>query len=533
VIALLLLALQQPSAVSARTDTLKVEHDALDYDIQLLLPDSGGHILGQVQTRWRIGSTEPIHVQLDTALRVVRVLMDGEAQTRLSRTLYGRDEGIVLIPHERHDGDTLTTMIRYHGFPHDGLVISTNGQGARTIFADNWPDRAHFWLPVQDTPLDKATATFHVEIPAGYQAIANGTLQRVDTLPRGRTVWHYRIAEPVPVYTFVVGVAHFAVTTLPDAGCAVRCVPLSLWTYPEDSAYAVGGPLRRVGDMIDYFSQLIGPFPFERLSHVESNTRYGGMENSTAIFYPEKAYGERKLSEETVAHETAHQWFGDAVTEADWHHVWLSEGFATYLSALWVGHADGDSAFRRTMREAAVDATTKNPVVGQPIVDPAIRNIDSVLSNNTYPKAAWALHSLRGLMGDSAFFGGLRDYYRRYRDSNALSSDFAEVMNQAAGTDLTWFFTQALTQPGYPKLEVSWRWQKKRLALVVRQTQAEAWGLFRLPGLVVRIDGVDHRIAVDGRETTVTIEGLKQRPATVVVDPDGWWLVTSDVGEGK
>lgn len=532
-IALLLLALQQPSALAARTDTLKPEHDALDYDIQLVLPDTGGHIVGQVQTRWRIGSTEPIHVELDTAFRVVRVLMDGEAQTRLSRTLYGRDEAVVLVPHQRQAGDTLTTMIRYHGYPHDGLLIGKNGRGDRTMFADNWPDRAHYWLPVQDIPSDKATATFHVEVPAGYSAIADGTLQSVDTLTRGRTVWHYRIAEPVPVYTLVVGVAHFAVTRLPDAACAVRCVPLSVWTYPQDSAYAVGGPFWRAGDMVDYFSRTIGAFPFERLSHVESTTRYGGMENSTAIFYPEKAYGEAKLSEETVAHETAHQWFGDAVTEADWHHVWLSEGFATYFSALWVGHADGDSAFRRTMREAAEDATTKNGVIDQPIVNPAIRNIDSVLSNNTYPKAAWVLHSLRGLIGDSAFFGGLRDYYRRYRDSSALSQDFADVMSRSAGKDLTWFFTQALTQPGYPQLQIRWRWEKKQLHLVVRQTQPAAWGSFRLPGLVLRIDGTDHRIDVDGRESTMVVEGVKQRPTQLVVDPDGWWLVTSDIGEGK
>jgi aminopeptidase N len=529
----LLLLLQATAPLAVRTDTLKIEHDALDYDIQLSLPDTGGHIVGQVQTRWRVQSGEPIHVELDTALRVVRVLMDGEAQTRLTRTLYGRDQVLVLIPHERHSGDTLSTAIRYHGYPRDGLVITTNAMGERTMFADNWPDRAHYWLPVQDIPSDKATATFHVEVPAGYRAIANGVLQQVDTLAYGRTVWHYRIAEPVPVYTLVVGVARFAVTTLPDAACAIRCVPMSVWSYSADSAYAVNGPFRRAGDMVDYFSRTFGPFPYERLSHVESTTRYGGMENSTAIFYPEKAYGAKKLSEGTVAHETAHQWFGDAVTEADWHHVWLSEGFATYLSALWVGHADGDSAFRRTMREAAKDATTGNPVINQPIVDPAIRNIDSVLSNNTYPKAAWALHSLRGLMGDSAFFAGMREYYRQFRDSSALSSDFAAVMSRAAGKDVSWFLTQALTQPGYPRLAVEWKWDKKKVTMTVKQTQPDAWGIFTLRGLVIRVDGVDHRVDVEGRQSVVNIGGLDRKPAKIEVDPDGWWLMTADVAEGK
>ncbi len=525
----LLLLLQIQSPLSVRSDTLRLEHDALDYDIQLSLPDTGTHITAQVQTKWRVGSSEPIHLELDPKLVVVRVLMDGLYQERLTRTLYGKSDGLVLIPHQRQAGDTMSTAIRYHGWPRDGFVISTNAQGERTMFGDNWPDRAHYWLPVQDTPADKATATWHVEVPPGMKVIANGAFLKVDTLAYGRTVWHYRISEPVPVYTFVVGVAPFAVTDLIPAACSIKCVPMSVWTYRADSAYAVNGPFRRAPDMVDYFSKTFGPFPFERLSHVESTTRYGGMENSTAIFYPAKAYAEKKVSEETVAHETAHQWFGDAVTEGDWHHVWLSEGFATYLAALWVGHADGDSAFRRLMQQNAKEATTGNPVIDQPIVNPAIRNIDSVLSNNTYPKAAWALHTLRGLMGDSAFFAGMREYFRRFRDSTALSSDFADVMNQAGGKDVSWFLTQALTRPGYPQLKVVWRLEKKKLALEITQTQTDKWGGFRLQGLVIRVNGVDHPLDMDGATAVMNIGGSFKGPVKIEVDPDAWWLLTADV----
>lgn len=531
-IALLLVALQQ-QPLAVRADTVTHIHHAIDYDIQLSLPDTGGHIVGQVQTKWIVGSAEPIHAELDTVFRVVRVLMDGEVQERLTRTLYGKADGKVLIPHQRKAGDTLTTAIRYHGYPRDGLIISKNGYGARTMFADNWPDRAHDWLPVLDVPSEKATATFHVEIPKGFEAIANGVLQKVDTLAYGRTVWHYRINEPVPVYTYVVGVANFAVTTLPEAACAVKCVPMSVWTFPEDSAYAIEGPFRHAGDMVDYFSKTFGPFPFERLSHVESTTRFGGMENSTAIFFPDGPYKAKRLTEEVVAHETAHQWFGDAVTEADWHHVWLSEGFATYLSALWIGHAYGDSAFRAAMRKAAEASTTKNPVVDQPIINPAIRNIDSVLSNNTYPRAAWVLHSLRGIMGDSAFFAGMREYYRKYRDSSALSTDFAAIMSAKAGTDLTWFFTQELTRPGYAKLDISWKWVGGKVAMTIKQVQPDAWGTFALRGIVVRVDGVDHKVDMEGRESVVNIGGLKAKPTKIEVDPDGWWLQTATVSEAK
>jgi len=527
---LLLLALQQ-QPLAARADTLKPAQDAVDYDITLVLPDTGNHLLGQVQTRWHLTSTKPIEVQLDTSMRVVRVLMDGTADARLARSLYGRDQLTVVIPQDRAPGDSMTTAIRYHGYPRAGLVFGKDPQGGMAAFADNWPDHAHYWLPVQDVPSDKATASFHVEVPEGYQVIANGTLQRVDTLPRGRTVWHYRIAEPIPVYTMVVGVARFAVTSLPDAACAVRCVPMALWTFPGDSAWAGQGPFRRAGDIVDYFSQLVGPFPYERLSHVQSATRFGGMENSTAIFYPEQAYLDRKLDEGTVAHETAHQWFGDAVTERDWHHVWLSEGFATYFAALWQGHAYGDSAFRRVMAKEADDATINNPVADRPILDFATRNLDSLLNANTYPKGAYVLHTLRGLMGDSLFFSGIREYYRRFRDSTALSSDFADVMNETSGTDYNWYFEQALTQPGFPVLVVRWRYSSGELKVQVQQVQKDSWGVFQIPGLVLRAGGVDYHLDIADRLTQHTFTGVKNRPDDLVVDPDGWWLISSEVRE--
>ena len=315
--------------------------------------------------------------------------------------------------------------------------------------------------------------------------------------------------------------------------CKIRCVPLAVVTYPEDSAWAVAGPFRRAGDMIDFMSETVGPFPYDRLSHVESTTIFGGMENPTAIFYPDKAYGARKLMEETVAHETAHQWFGDAVTESDWHHLWLSEGFATYFAALWLGHADGDSAFRQSMRKGAEEVFGDTTTIERPIIDPAATDLMGLLNTNNYPKGAWVLHSLRGLIGDSAFFAGIREYFKTYRDSTALSSQFAAVMDQAAGTSLTWYFTQALIQPGYPILDLKWKHHGKALDLVITQQQKESWGLYRLPNLEISVDGKIYPVKVEGRETRLTLQSVRSKPKQVVVDPNGWWLLKSNVSEGK
>jgi hypothetical protein len=157
----------------------------------------------------------------------------------------------------------------------------------------------------------------------------------------------------------------------------------------------------------------------------------------------------------------------------------------------------------------------------------------SLLNSNNYPKGAWVLNSLRGLVGDSAFFGGIREYYRRYRNGTSLSADFARVVSSAAGRDLDWYFRQALTQPGYPILDVRWREEKGGLGLVIRQTQDEAWGLFTLPGLRILVDGKPFAIDVSGRETHVVLAGASLHPRTLVIDPEAWWLVKATVSDEK
>ena len=517
--------------MAAWADSIGAVHDALHYDITLIPSDTGTHVLGEVETTWRLRSAQPVTMQLDSAMRVIRVLVDGRPNTRLSRTMYGRSEGDIAVPHGKQPGDSISTRVRYRGFTRDGLIIGKNTYGDRTVFADNWPDRAHLWLPSHDVPSDKATVSFHVQAPTDKQVVANGVLEKIDTLPYGHAMWHYRLDTPIPVYTMVVGVGRLSRATLPDAACAIKCSPLTVWSYPQDSAYAAGA-FRRAGEMLDYFSRLIGPFPYPSLAHVESSTRFGGMENATAIFYDEKAYRDKKLGELLVAHETAHQWFGDAVTPREWPHLWLSEGFATYLAALWKGHADGDSAFRATMSQAA-DAVLSSKASERPVVDTTQSDLLGLLNSNSYQKGAWMLHQLRGIMGDSAFFAGLRRYYTTFKDSAAVSSDFARVMSEESGKDLGWYFRQSLTQPGYPILDIRWKHGGKKLTLDIIQTQKPEWGTYRIPNLELLVDGKPVRVEVAGRKTRTVIEGINRKPAKVEVDPKAWWLLKSEVRSEK
>ena len=498
-------------------------HDATHYRIAITLPDSGHAVRGIVTTDWVLRADEPLRIDLDSTLVVTRVLL-GQADV-----IWDRLGNAVIIHHSRGRGDSLQTTIEYHGDVADGFVIRRTEDGTPTYFADNWPNRARRWFPSHDHPSDKATVEFSVEAPAYLQVIANGSLASLDSVAPGRLVWTYHESSPIPVYTMVVGATRFSVTPLPPAGCAVQCVPLEVWTFPSDSSYAIDGPFRRAGNMVDFFSALLGPFPYERLTHVQSTTIFGGMENATAIFYSAAAYGERRLSEETVAHETAHQWFGDAVTPRDWNHLWLSEGFATYLAALWLGHADGPEAFYESMDLSRARVVSSLNSVNAILVDTLPANLLSLLNTNTYQKGAWTLHSLRGLVGDSAFFGGLRSFYDRYRHETAVTDDFIAVMEEASGQALRWFFDQTLRQPGYARLFVGWTHDAAARELTLSVTQQQSSGYFRFPGLEISIDDRIVSVDVAGPETKLVVSDIPAQPTQVVVDPNVWWLLERHV----
>jgi aminopeptidase N len=179
-------------------------HDALHYDITLVPSDTSTHVLGEVQITWRLGSRDPVRMQLDSAMRVIRVLVDGKPNTRLSRTMYARSSTEIDVPHQKQPGDTISTRVRYHGSPRGGLITGRNPRGNRTVSADNRPDRLSDWLPTPSSPEDKASVSFHIQVPASYKVNCPGTLERVDTLAYGNVIRHCNLDRPVALYTIPV-----------------------------------------------------------------------------------------------------------------------------------------------------------------------------------------------------------------------------------------------------------------------------------------------------------------------------------------
>jgi aminopeptidase N len=303
-------------------------HVPTHYEITLVPSDTGAHILAEVETSWRLGSAQPVIVALDSTFRVVRVLVDGKPNTRISRTQYARGNGEVLVPHEKVSGDTLTTRIRYHGIPRGGVRAGPNQYGARSLVAEATSVDPSLWLPVPEAALRSATIAFHVQADSGGRAIANGSLIRVDTLAYGHTTWNYRLDEAIPLTALAAAAGPYAVATSGK---------ISVWTWSRDSAFAAQGPFRRASEMFEYFTRLLGPCPYPSLAHVEAAVTAPVVPSASVTLYAEAGFRGRGLGEAVVARETARQWLRPDAPDS----------IAVQLGRLWEADAAGKTTSPR------------------------------------------------------------------------------------------------------------------------------------------------------------------------------------------
>ncbi len=383
--------------------------------------------------------------------------------------------------------DTLTVAIEYKGVPVDGLIIAKNKYGKRTFFADNWPNRAHNWIPCVDEPGDKATVEFLVTAPDHYQVVSNGLIVEESNLPGDKKLTHWQEAVPLPTKVMVIGVADFAVA---HAGFVNECIPVSSWVYPENkdkgfNDYSIGK------EILEFYINYIGPYAYEKLANVQSKTIFGGMENAGAIFYAEETVTGKRDEERLFAHEIVHQWFGNMATEKNFSHFWLSEGFATYLSYVYLESKKGAAVLEESMKQDRVQVLLFVKNAKRPVVD-TTSDYMSLLNANSYQKGGWILHMLRRQLGDTVFKKAIRKYFSLYSGKNAETKDLQNVFESVSGTNLEQFFKQWLYVNENPQLELLWKYEvaKKELVITVNQKQKS---LFAVP-LEIKTGGKDAKI---------------------------------------
>jgi len=308
--------------------------------------------------------------------------------------------------------------------------------------------------------------------------------------------------------------------------------PLSYYVPVRDRDYAAKG-FSAGAPAVLFFGETIAPYPYEKLALIVGATRFGGMENSSAIVFASTLFDLRaneKMSarfgiptriEDVVAHEIAHQWFGDSVTESTWADLWLSEGFATYFAGLFIEKYDGADAFHEYMHNAASRYFAYEKQRNAAIHDTETEDLMKLLNPNNYEKGAWVLHMLRRRLGDERLFRGLRSYYDAHREANATSEDLRSALEKASGKDLKNFFARWVYGFGHPQYQLAWSSSNAgSLTVTLEQVQAAEAFLDPVP-IVLTVNGIKQQSTIYPKSKLTTIQiHVEGNPTSIQIDPE-------------
>ena len=505
------------SAVKAQSPNAII--DVQHYGFVLQLTDADNSIKGQAEISLKfLKDAESFKLDLIKQKASGKGMLVSSITENGNKLTFQQDSDAVNITTSAKAGTAHTYAISYAGIPADGLIISTNKFGHRTFFGDNWPNRAHNWLPCVDEPADKAQVDFIITAPDHYQVVANGAKVEERALPNKLKLTHWKESAPIPMKVMVIGAAEFAIDHTGD----VKNIPVYTYVFPQNkelgfNSYAVAK------EILAYDIDKFGPFSYEKLANVQSKTIFGGMENAGCIFYFENSVGDKDI-ESLMAHEIAHQWFGDAASEKNFSHLWLSEGFATYMTNVYLESKYGEDILKDRLQKDRAKVLEFEKTRLTPVVDTTVKNNYMVLLNaNSYEKGGWVLHMLRRKLGDDAFWKGIRAYYAKYKDGNANTDDLCKEMEQASGQHLKQFFKQWVYTAGAPNLNYGWNYDidKKVLDIAIDQQQKTPFE-FELQFLV---GDKSQSIQVKNKFTHIQIP-LSESPVSVVVDPNVNLLAT-------
>lgn len=359
------------------------------------------------------------------------------------------------------EGETMEIVVTYHGVP------GTDEDGDDLDFNNGWfyydtgvlvasePDGSAVWFPANDHPLDKAKFRFVIDVPAPYVVAANGAL--VDTDEAGERVsYTWDMNYPMATYLATVNIQTFEERTdESESGVHIRNY------FPEDLANAGERVFGKQAEMIDYFETVFGPYPFDQYGVVVADVNLGfALETQTISLFGKNVIERGVMAsgapaESVIAHELAHQWFGNSLTPATWRDIWLNEGFATYAQILWAEHEYGPEAANQLLGQFYGEI--RNPVLAmRGVAAPADPPTDRLFNTSVYLRGGWTLHALRLHIGDDAFFELLLEYAARYKYGNVTTQDFIDLTVEISGDETAaellnaWLYEDAV--PDVPQM---------------------------------------------------------------------------------
>lgn len=419
------------------------------------------------------------------------------------------------------EGESFTVEIGYSGRPTSGLYFDYHGS-TPIIYSLTEPSDARHWFPCYDFPSDKATADLNITVPRGLTAASNGTLVGVKTNPDDTKTFSWEVSYPIATYLISVAATNYA-TFSHEYTSGQEEMDVVYYVYPELLEHAKTDFYNTV-PQIEFYSEVFGEYPFLREKYGMALIPGGtAMENQTCTSYPARVIDGEQGYDWLIAHELAHQWWGDLVTLADWAEIWLNEGFASYSDALWWEHLFGMAGLKARMQDFRSILFERYTGPHHAIYDPPQGYLFSSIE---YEKGAWVLHMLRFVVGEDNFWNILRTYAQRYAYGTVTTEDFKSVCEEFYGEELDWFFDQWIYEPGYPRYEFSWGYSgSNTVRVIIRQTQ-ESYGLYSMPielQVVLPSGTMKKTVWVDERVNTYDLS-FAERPSDVLFDPDEWIL---------
>jgi aminopeptidase N len=457
------------------------------------------------------------------------------------------DKLVVTLAQPAKAGDRLEIVAAYTATPVRGIYFVRPDAKYPALQPEIWSqgetEDNRRWFPTWDEPNEKSPSELIVTVQKGWTAIANGSLKsQADSADGTTTTFDWVEPHPHSSYLTAFSAGPYAAfhtsTTRPDGSE----IPVDYFTSQADAPYATLC-FGRTKDIVAFFQQIIGvAYPWEKYDQttVERFTA-GGMENASATTQTELAihppsWDLVRPCDGLVAHELAHQWWGDDVTTPDWANIWINEGYATYFQELWSQHHFGEPEFEYERYGAQQSYFNETKRYWRPIVDYTYARAEDSFDASGYPRPGQVLHMLRWMYGDRRFFAALRDYLNEYRYKTANTHQFFAAISKSLGENLDWFEQEWFYRAAYPHFVVTQSYDAPSKTLKLDVTQKNHDGKpFRMPvDIAVYVDGKGtmYRFTADRNHQVLPLPRVAAKPQMVLFDPNGNLLRQLDYKKG-
>ncbi len=507
-------------------------------------------VSGTVSTTFSALYEEVKTVSFDAVeLQIERVTLDGDKELAFSAD--GK-RLIVTLDHSYHHGEEFTVAVQYYAKPRTGLHFVKPAPEDPTRPVQAWsfgqPSYHRYWFPCHDAPNDRATTEILATVPSNFLTVSNGNLLSVTDNGITKT-HHWRHDVPHAAYLISLVVGDFAVIENTYHGKPVNYYVRH--DRKDDAHFYMG----KTPEMMRFFSEYTGvEYPYDKYAQTVVELYTGAMEHTTATTHSFALMLDERAALDydyvpIVAHELAHQWFGDLVTCRDWPNGWLNEGFATYFEELWNEHDLGSDYFKQSMLNLKQGYLHEDNHYRRPIVYHVYHSDGfELFDGHMYNKGGWVLHMLRHQLGDATFRRVIKTYLERYREREVITADLERTFEEVSGRSLAQFFSQWVYQGGYPAFEVNYTWdgEHSMVKLKIKQTQKidELTPCFVTPiDLAFTIPTSEEAARDEHTTATRTVEmrvttgddgqveqnfyfPLEREPVMVRFDPNGWLLKT-------